>query len=75
MFLLAAVHYDVNGLGTTNLSINQEGTVLFVNITDQGQQIFPDFGTATIRVIPEPSTLLLALVALGAVGGWRKWGE
>ena len=24
--------------------------------------------------IPEPSTLLLALVALSVVGGWRKWG-
>ena len=24
-------------------------------------------------VIPEPSTLLLALIALGVVGGWRKW--
>ena len=24
--------------------------------------------------IPEPSTLLLALLALGVVGGWRKWG-
>jgi hypothetical protein len=24
--------------------------------------------------IPEPSTLLLALVALTLVGGWRKWG-
>jgi Leucine-rich repeat (LRR) protein len=24
-------------------------------------------------VIPEPSTLLLALAALGVVGGWRKW--
>jgi hypothetical protein len=23
--------------------------------------------------IPEPSTLLLALIALGVVGGWRKW--
>ena len=23
--------------------------------------------------IPEPSTLLLCLVALGVVGGWRKW--
>jgi hypothetical protein len=23
--------------------------------------------------IPEPSTLLLYLVALGVVGGWRKW--
>ena len=24
--------------------------------------------------IPEPSTLLLVLLALGVVGGWRKWG-
>ncbi len=24
--------------------------------------------------IPEPSTLLLGLVALGVIGGWRKWG-
>jgi hypothetical protein len=24
--------------------------------------------------VPEPSTLLLGLVALGVVGGWRKWG-
>ena len=24
--------------------------------------------------IPEPSTLLLTLIALAVVGGWRKWG-
>jgi hypothetical protein len=24
--------------------------------------------------VPEPSTLLLALVTLGVIGGWRKWG-
>jgi hypothetical protein len=23
---------------------------------------------------PEPSTLLLCIIALGVVGGWRKWG-
>jgi cytochrome c peroxidase len=27
-----------------------------------------------VQQIPEPSTLLLALVALGGVVGWRKWG-
>jgi Tol biopolymer transport system component len=27
-----------------------------------------------VQQIPEPSTLLLALVALGVIGGWRKWG-
>jgi hypothetical protein len=25
--------------------------------------------------IPEPSTLLVALIALGVVGGWRTWGR
>jgi hypothetical protein len=25
------------------------------------------------RVVPEPSTLLLYILALGVVGGWRKW--
>jgi hypothetical protein len=25
------------------------------------------------QAVPEPSTLLLCLVALGVVGGWRKW--
>jgi hypothetical protein len=23
--------------------------------------------------VPEPSTLLLCIIALGVVGGWRKW--
>jgi hypothetical protein len=34
------------------------------------------FGMDNIRTgnVPEPSTLLLALVALGVVSGWRKWG-
>jgi hypothetical protein len=27
-----------------------------------------------VQHIPEPSTLLLALIGLGVVGGWRKWG-
>ena len=27
------------------------------------------------RRIPEPSTLLLCLVALGLVGRWRKWNR
>jgi hypothetical protein len=25
------------------------------------------------QTVPEPSTLLLCIVALGVVGGWRKW--
>ena len=30
-------------------------------------------GDGGTQAIPEPSTLLLTLVALGVVGGWRKW--
>ena len=27
-----------------------------------------------MQPVPQPSTFLLALIALGVVGGWRKWG-
>ena len=27
-----------------------------------------------VHQIPEPSTLLLSIIALGVIGGWRKWG-
>jgi hypothetical protein len=26
-----------------------------------------------VQQVPEPSTFLLALIALGVVGGWQKW--
>ena len=29
----------------------------------------------TLIAVPEPSTLLLCIIALGVVGGWRKWSE
>jgi hypothetical protein len=27
-----------------------------------------------VEFVPEPSTILLCVIALGMVGGWRKWG-
>ena len=27
-----------------------------------------------VQQIPEPSTLLLTLIAMGVVGAWRQWG-
>jgi hypothetical protein len=30
-------------------------------------------GGGGVQTVPEPSTLLLGVVALGLVGGWRKW--
>jgi hypothetical protein len=73
-FLLASVTVNVSGdfrACPSILSINQEGTAMFVN---DGQQIFPHFSTALVNMCPEPSTLLLCLIALGVAGGWRKWG-
>jgi hypothetical protein len=29
---------------------------------------------AGVAAVPEPSTLLLCIIALDVVGGWRKWG-
>ena len=34
----------------------------------------PNHPELVLTFIPEPSTLLLALLALGVVGGWRKRG-
>jgi hypothetical protein len=36
-------------------------------------QFFTSLNYTLTAVVPEPSTLLLALVALGVIGGWRKW--
>jgi hypothetical protein len=44
-------------------------TVLFSRSSDPNS--FNDIWQAA--VIPEPSSLLLALIAMGVVGGWRKW--
>ena len=70
-FLLGSVSFDAVGAeGTSStLSINQEGTALFVNA---GEQVFPEFGTATINigVIPEPSTLVLVAFGLIAMIGY-----
>ena len=69
----------VNGLDAepfVSAVLGGVGTAMFVN---DGQQIFPYFGTATVNLcieqhIPEPSTLLLCIIALGVVSGGRKWG-
>jgi hypothetical protein len=44
--------------------------------TFEGGGQFQDGGTFRFEyaIIPEPSTLLLTLIALAVVGGWRKWG-
>ena len=64
--LLGAVQYEMVGHGVTHLSINQEGTALFV---DDGNPIRPNFGTATIRVVPELRPILGDVNRDGQVNG------
>jgi hypothetical protein len=57
---------------------NPEAVLADVNLDGEvnGLDVDP-FVTAVVgdaQQIPEPSALLLCLIALGVVGGWRKWG-
>ncbi|OHB82105.1 MAG: hypothetical protein A2W31_02625 [Planctomycetes bacterium RBG_16_64_10] len=68
-FLLGEVRLDVlpSFAAPVVLSINQDGTALFVH---NGQQVLPNFGIATL--IPEPSTIVLAVLGLIALVGYRR---
>jgi rhamnogalacturonan endolyase len=64
--------YDFDGDGKAEMACKTaDGTV-------DGLDVEP-FVAAVLaggpQAIPEPSTLLLTLVALGVVGGWRKWKQ
>ena len=55
------------------MRFHNESTSQFPTLTfDFSQYGIPDIG---YQVVPEPSTLLLYIIALGLVGGWRKWGR
>jgi hypothetical protein len=60
----------LNGSFQTEADMNQDGEV---NGLDVDPFVAAVVGGGT-QQIPEPSTLLLVLVALGVVVGWRKWG-
>ena len=51
--------------------INRDGAVSGLDVDPFVAVLLGEGGT---QPIPEPSTLLLGLLALGVVGGWRKWG-
>ena len=57
-FISSFIHYDADGVGG------------FPPFDATGF----DIENASSSAVPEPSTLLLALLALGVVGGWGKWG-
>jgi hypothetical protein len=42
---------------------------------DEGPGIASSRNSWLVRTIPEPSTLLLGIVALGVISGWRKWKQ
>jgi hypothetical protein len=58
-----------SNLGPVLADVNLDGEI---NGLDVAPFVAAVFGGGT-QQIPEPSTLLLALVALGVVGGSRKW--
>ena len=64
MDVLLASRFDVAA------DMNEDGVV---NGLDVDPFVAAVVGGGT-QAVPEPSTLLLCLVALGVVGGWRKWG-
>jgi hypothetical protein len=53
----------------TDDSLSQGGVGLFLDTGDPSTVAFRFFAN-----VPEPSAFLLTLLALGVVGGWRKWG-
>jgi hypothetical protein len=59
----------VGGTFLAAADMNQDGDV---NGLDVDFFVAAVVGSGAVAV-PEPSTLLLALVTLGVVGGWRKW--
>ena len=67
-FLLGTVQYDIVAPGVTHLSIDQEGTALFVH-DYLPFHLSPDFGTATIRVMPEVPPVLGDVNMDGNVNG------
>jgi hypothetical protein len=59
----------LNGPYQATADMNEDGVLNGLDV---------DFFVAAVvgsgaAAVPEPSTLLLALVTLGVVGGWRKW--
>ena len=60
----------LNGPYDPAMDYNEDGAV---NGLDVDPFVSCVIGGGTTAV-PEPSTLLLALIAMGVIGGWRMWG-
>jgi hypothetical protein len=53
---------------------NDQVRIIEVDFAALVHEILEDRLSFGFSHVPEPSTLLLCLIALGVVGGWRKWG-
>jgi hypothetical protein len=60
----------LNSQFATTADMNGDGAV---NGLDVAPFVAVVFGG--VQSVPEPSTLLLCIIALGVLGGWRKWSE
>jgi hypothetical protein len=69
LFVEAVLYEPFNPRG----DMNGDGVVIGLDVDPFVAAVLGS-GGSTLQAIPEPSTLLLVVVALGVVGGWRKWG-
>ncbi len=68
-FLLARVDFDIVGTGTAEFSFGL-GELGFIELP--ANALTPTFGTATLEVIPEPSSAIVLMVGCVAVVARRK---
>jgi hypothetical protein len=72
--------YDlwINGSSAVSGNVSASADFSHTYFRSNGRESAQDparfvFDNLTVDFVPEPSTLLLTLAALGVVGGWRKW--
>jgi hypothetical protein len=73
-FLFARIDFNVVGVGSSLFSV-EEGDGNGAPIVNNGQLVFPSFGSATlngVNAIPEPASAGILLVCLAGLAARRR---